>query len=61
MKKQQPIKEMDLFSTQTAIGNSHLQNKQKKIIDHLAVMLLNYFVTKQTSNLNKSGDYSCQV
>jgi len=61
MKKQQPTKEMDLFSTQTVIGNSHLQNKQQKIIDHLAVMLLNYFVTNQTTNLNKSGAQSCPV
>lgn len=61
MKKQQPIKEMDLFSTQTAIGNSHLQDKQQKIIDQLAVMLLNYFVTNQITIVNKSGDQSCRV
>lgn len=61
MKNKQPVKQINLFSTQTVIGNSHLQNKQQKIIDQLAVILLNYFVANQTSNFNKSGDQSCQV
>lgn len=53
--------DQDLFSTQTVIGNNHLQNKQQEIIDQLAVILLNYLELSTQSNNNKIGDQSCQV
>lgn len=62
MKKYLSIKQMEFFSIQTVIGNNHLQNKQKEIIDRLAVIFLNYMeLANQSGDRNKLGDQSCQL
>ena len=53
---------MEFFSIQTLIGNNHLKNKQKEIIDRLAVIFLNYMeLANQSGDRNKLGDQSCQL
>jgi len=62
MKKHPTVKQMGLFSIQTVIGDNQLQDKQKEIIDQLAVILLNYLeLANQSDDPNKLGDQSCQV
>lgn len=62
MKKHPGIKQMGLFSIQTVIGNNLMQNKQKEIIEQLAVIFLNYLeLSNQSDDQNKLGDQSCQL
>lgn len=62
MKKNPTIKQMGLFSNQAIIGNNHLHDKQKEIIEQLAVIFLNYLgLANQSDDQNKLGDQSCQV
>ncbi len=42
MKDHLSCKAMDLFSIQAVVGNSHLKNEQKEIINQLALIFLNY-------------------
>jgi hypothetical protein len=42
MKDHLSSKAMDLFSIQTVVGNRHLENELREIINQLAIIFLNY-------------------